>query len=1167
MNKSNASHLPTNISAKDRAKQFPDVLHESGGKLFCTPCNCVLEYKRKSTVKTHFDSLKHSKRLSAAADKTAKQLSFTEASTSKTVSRVARNEICEAWVATCTAVNIPLSKSDHPAMRKFLNDKVINGGAIPGFHQLQEKYLGAVYEKEKEELKTLLAGKPVAVIFDETPDVEGRCVLNILLAPLKKDHSGRILAYLADTVFLEQCNHSTVSVAVVKCLQEYRIQNEDVIVFDTDNAAYMKKAFKSALQALYPNSLHITCMAHIMNLIGNAFRKPFVQLNSFMMSFSQMFFNAGSRKRRYLCFMTNKLPTKKVTMPPNPCATRWNSWFFAVQYHREYFGLYKEFIEMETQVCGRSVPQSVERLHDMLQDPNLPQSLNVQINIMADKCKHILNLLDIFESRRPVTTKIFNYLEDLQVVFAGNKEMQYEVCDEYFKEFDLPRRTKTEILRTVGEAYVNAEEKLTKYMSDGQPAIEFLQEVRVFDPRHITFLDDSVESYKAIPGFTDVPRHEFDSYFTALGPAALRAALSGVVDLDVFWDGVQERLPVLSSLAHRYKDAVSNSADAERSNSIYKLVLSSRRRSTTNQNLKALVFLCHNQRILSGAFEREEREKGKVIEWEDMEEWEDMDIEGEGMEDRPSRKNICEAWVATCTAVNIPLSKSDHPAMRKFLNDKVINGGAIPGFHQLQEKYLGAVYEKEKEELKTLLAGKPVAVIFDETPDVEGRCVLNILLAPLKKDHSGRILAYLADTVFLEQCNHSTVSVAVVKCLQEYRIQNEDVIVFDTDNAAYMKKAFKSALQALYPNSLHITCMAHIMNLIGNAFRKPFVQLNSFMMSFSQMFFNAGSRKRRYLCFMTNKLPTKKVTMPPNPCATRWNSWFFAVQYHREYFGLYKEFIEMETQVCGRSVPQSVERLHDMLQDPNLPQSLNVQINIMADKCKHILNLLDIFESRRPVTTKIFNYLEDLQVVFAGNKEMQYEVCDEYFKEFDLPRRTKTEILRTVGEAYVNAEEKLTKYMSDGQPAIEFLQEVRVFDPRHITFLDDSVESYKAIPGFTDVPRHEFDSYFTALGPAALRAALSGVVDLDVFWDGVQERLPVLSSLAHRYKDAVSNSADAERSNSIYKLVLSSRRRSTTNQNLKALVFLCHNQRILSGAFEREEREKGKVIEWEDMED
>jgi hypothetical protein len=30
--------------------------------------------------------------------------------------------------------------------------------------------LGAVYESEKEELKTHLAGKPLAVIFDETPD-------------------------------------------------------------------------------------------------------------------------------------------------------------------------------------------------------------------------------------------------------------------------------------------------------------------------------------------------------------------------------------------------------------------------------------------------------------------------------------------------------------------------------------------------------------------------------------------------------------------------------------------------------------------------------------------------------------------------------------------------------------------------------------------------------------------------------------------------------------------------------------------------------------------------------------------------------------------------------------------------------------------------------------
>lgn len=241
-------------------------------------------------------------------------------------------------------------------------------------------------------------------------------------------------------------------------------------------------------------------------------------------------------------------------------------------------------------------------------------------------------------------------------------------------------------------------------------------------------------------------------------------------------------------------------------------------------------------------------------------------------------------------------------------------------------------------------------------------------------------------------------------------------------------------------------------------------------------------------------------------------------------------------------------------------------MSIMADKCKVIVQLLDIFQSRRPVTTKIFDYLEDLQMNFAANKELQYEACAQHFEGLDLSFDIKTQILNTVEEAYNNAEEKLNKYMSDGQPAINFLQEVRVFDPRHIAFMNDSVSSYKHIPGFSAVSKDEIDAYFTHLGPAALRASACGVVDLDVFWDGLQERLPVLSILAKRYKDVIISSADAERSNSIYKLVLTSRRRSITNNNLKALVFLYHNQRLTSGAFEKDEVEEDFEEDMEDFE-
>jgi hypothetical protein len=54
-------HLPTKINAKYRAKQFPGFLHDSGGKLICTLCNCVLDHRRKSKLENHFAAAKHAR--------------------------------------------------------------------------------------------------------------------------------------------------------------------------------------------------------------------------------------------------------------------------------------------------------------------------------------------------------------------------------------------------------------------------------------------------------------------------------------------------------------------------------------------------------------------------------------------------------------------------------------------------------------------------------------------------------------------------------------------------------------------------------------------------------------------------------------------------------------------------------------------------------------------------------------------------------------------------------------------------------------------------------------------------------------------------------------------------------------------------------------------------
>lgn len=95
-------------------------------------------------------------------------------------------------------------------------------------------------------------------------------------------------------------------------------------------------------------------------------------------------------------------------------------------------------------------------------------------------------------------------------------------------------------------------------MSDEQPAIHFLKEERVFDPRYTAFMDSTVSSYKRIPGFSAVPQDELDAYLHHLGSSALKASVCGVVDLDVFQNRLQERLPVLCSLAKRYKHVIVN---------------------------------------------------------------------------------------------------------------------------------------------------------------------------------------------------------------------------------------------------------------------------------------------------------------------------------------------------------------------------------------------------------------------------------------------------------------------------------------------------------------------------------------------------------------------------------------------------------------------------------
>jgi hypothetical protein len=238
---------------------------------------------------------------------------------------------------------------------------------------------------------------------------------------------------------------------------------------------------------------------------------------------------AGARIGRYLQYLAaNKTTNTMITMAPNPCATRWNSWYYAVQYHAKNFELYRGFIECEMALCGKSAPQSVQTLSALLSCDDDRMKIAAHIEVIAEKCQSILHYLDKFEAQTPCTLKAFEWMEELQIYLNTNSQLATWISCPSFDDLKLDTRAKN--VEIFQQAFDNAASNLLKYMSDsdgekdGQPAIKFLKAVRIFDPRNVCILSRNQSDYEAIPGFSDLPQDEFGKYTEKYAPDAVASA-------------------------------------------------------------------------------------------------------------------------------------------------------------------------------------------------------------------------------------------------------------------------------------------------------------------------------------------------------------------------------------------------------------------------------------------------------------------------------------------------------------------------------------------------------------------------------------------------------------------------------------------------------------------
>lgn len=104
------------------------------------------------------------------------------------------------------------------------------------------------------------------------------------------------------------------------------ISKNDVLLFVSDAAPYMVAAARG-IKALYPNLVHITCLAHALHRVAEQIRSQYADVDKFVSNCKKIFLKAPNRVRIF------EEKANGVPLPPQPVITRWGTWLNAVSYY------------------------------------------------------------------------------------------------------------------------------------------------------------------------------------------------------------------------------------------------------------------------------------------------------------------------------------------------------------------------------------------------------------------------------------------------------------------------------------------------------------------------------------------------------------------------------------------------------------------------------------------------------------------------------------------------------------------------------------------------------------------------------------------------------------------------------------------------------------------
>lgn len=237
-------------------------------------------------------------------------------------------DLCEAF----SAADIPICKLSNPILRSFL--KKYTKEIIPEESTLRKHYVDKIYNSLIEKIKIDLKNKYLWVSVDETIDIQGRFVANVIVGVLDQNEEESKKKFLINVVQLEKTNHETIARAFNDSIISLELDTNKILLFLTDAAPYMIKAARG-LKLFYPKLLHVTCIAHGMHRVAEEIRRHFRNVDGLISNGKKIFLKAPSRVELF----KEKYPS--APLPPQPIVTRWGTWLKAVEYYTKTYEAFK----------------------------------------------------------------------------------------------------------------------------------------------------------------------------------------------------------------------------------------------------------------------------------------------------------------------------------------------------------------------------------------------------------------------------------------------------------------------------------------------------------------------------------------------------------------------------------------------------------------------------------------------------------------------------------------------------------------------------------------------------------------------------------------------------------------------------------------------------------